>query len=64
MDFLKSIYGSPECLGLNRLSTRATLFPFADAESARAGVRNAKKNSPFVIDLDGQWAFAFLAKPE
>ncbi len=64
MDFLKSIYGSPECLGLNRLSTRATLYPFADAESARAGVRNAKKNSPFVIDLDGQWAFSFLPSPE
>ena len=64
MDFLKSIVASPECVGLNRLAARATLFPFPDAAAAAAGVRNGRKHSPFVVDLDGEWAFRLLPEPE
>ncbi len=61
MSFLKELYLSPECAGLNRLSTRATLYPFADAAAA-AKVR--KPFSPFVLDLNGTWAFSYTESPD
>lgn len=61
MDFLHSLLRSPEACGLNRLSSRANLFPFPDFESAKAFRKTA---SPYVIDLNGTWKFRYLTDPE
>lgn len=61
MDFLHSLLRSPEACGLNRLSSRANLFPFPDFESAKAFKKSA---SPYVIDLNGTWKFRYLTDPE
>ncbi len=61
MDFLHDILRSPEVCGMNRLSSRANLFPFPDGESAR---KFRKQASPFVLDLDGTWRFRYLTDPE
>lgn len=52
---------SPETLGLRRLPARATLYPFPSAAEAR---KTTKKASPFVLDLDGSWAFRFVTDPQ
>ena len=61
MNFMHSLLRSPEACGLNRLSSRANLFPFPDFESAKAFKKSA---SPFVIDLNGTWKFRYLTDPE
>ena len=60
MNLAKLFYTSPEAVGLRRLPVRATLYPFDSVEAARA-VR--KESSPFVLDLDGSWAFRYLTDP-
>lgn len=60
MDLLQHLYRSPECLGLNRLTTRATLYPFDDSETARQVRKGA---SPYVVDLNGEWAFYYTVNP-
>ncbi len=52
---------SPECVGLNRLPMRATLYPFPDADAARSRPR---EDSPWFRLLDGQWRFRMAARPE
>ena len=61
MKFLREFITSPECTGIRRLPCRATLFPFHDAEEARAV---KKHTSPYVLDLDGEWAFRYVTDPE
>ncbi len=56
-----STWTSPECVGLNRLPMRATLYPFPDADAARTRPREA---SPWFRLLDGQWRFRLAARPE
>jgi beta-galactosidase len=51
----------PEWTGLNRLPGRATLVPFADAESAR---RRSSDESPYYRSLNGIWRFRLANKPE
>jgi beta-galactosidase len=52
---------APECLSLNRLPMRATLYPFPDPRRARQGERD---KSPWFRPLDGSWHFRMAAKPE
>ncbi len=61
MEFLKAFITSPESAGLRRLPCRATLFPFRNAEEALAVKKHA---SPYVLDLDGAWAFRYTTDPE
>ncbi len=49
---------TPELTGINRLSGRATLLPYASAEDARAD-RDALR-----VVLDGTWRFTLVDRPE
>ena len=51
----------PELAGLGRLPARATLYPFADLETARTLDRTA---SPWFRSLDGDWRFRLAPRPE
>lgn len=51
----------PEIVSIGRLPARATLYPFPDDTSARAGTR---ESSPFVLPLNGPWRFALVGSPE
>ena len=51
----------PETVSIGRLPARATLFPFADAQSALAVGREA---SPFYRSLNGDWRFRMVDRPE
>ena len=50
----------PTILQRNRLPAHATLLPFADAATARAGERGA---SPYIRLLSGEWDFRWCANP-
>jgi len=52
---------APECVALNRLPMRATLYPFPDVETARTLDR---EKSPWFRLLDGMWNFKMAARPE
>ncbi|MFU8779901.1 MAG: glycoside hydrolase family 2 TIM barrel-domain containing protein [Kiritimatiellia bacterium] len=51
----------PELTQLNRLPTRATLFPYATIQQAKAGKRAL---SPWYHSLNGQWKFCLVKTPE
>ncbi|MBT3193396.1 MAG: beta-galactosidase, partial [Verrucomicrobia bacterium] len=51
----------PELVELNRLSGRASLYPFADEASAATCDR---LKSPFVSVINGEWKFKLVKKPE
>jgi beta-galactosidase len=51
---------NPSLTGINRLAPHATLFPFADEQSAYAGDITA---SPWVTSLSGTWQFSLLSHP-
>jgi len=51
----------PRLLEINRLPMRATLYPFADARSARTLDRD---KSPWFNSLDGAWQFKMCERPE
>lgn len=51
----------PETVSIGRLPARATLFPFPDAEAAKAVRREA---SPFYLSLNGDWRFRMVDRPE
>ena len=51
----------PELTELNRLSGRATLFPFPDEQGAATCDR---EQSPFVRLLNGKWRFTLVESPE
>ena len=52
---------TPECISINRLPMRATLYPFPTAGEAR---KAAREDSPWFQLLDGQWEFRMAARPE
>ena len=52
---------NPETLSLNRLSARATLFPYPTAPAALA---NRREDSPWWRSLNGQWDFRLVDRPE
>jgi len=49
----------PETVQIGRLPARASLTPYPDAESARAGGA-----SPMVLSLNGDWRFMLAPRPE
>ena len=49
----------PETVQLGRLPARASLTPYPDAESAKAG-----GTSPHVLSLNGDWRFTLVDRPE
>ncbi len=52
---------APECISINRLPMRATLYPFPSAQSARSLDRG---KSPWFQLLNGQWQFRAADRPE
>ena len=52
-----SSWRDPELTGMHRLPARCALIPFPDAETARAGEREA---SPWFLSLDGRWPFTLF----
>ena len=52
---------SPEKLSLNKLQPRAHIFPFADADAARAVLPEGSK---YYQSLDGTWKFRWSANPD
>ena len=51
---------SPELLGMNRESSRATMYHFASEEQSK---RYFREYSPFTTLLDGKWQFAYTETP-
>ncbi|XHR27510.1 MAG: glycoside hydrolase family 2 TIM barrel-domain containing protein [Chthoniobacteraceae bacterium] len=51
---------APECLSIDRLPMRATIYPFPSAAEARTGGR---EDSPWFRLLNGKWRFRMAAKP-
>jgi beta-galactosidase/beta-glucuronidase len=57
---------NPLVIGRKKEAARATFVPFADAESALAAYAEPWLDwakSPYVMSLDGEWAFAWLPNP-
>ena len=52
---------APECVSINRVPMRATLYPFPSAVSARSVDRG---KSPWFQLLNGQWQFKAADRPE
>ena len=52
---------TPELTGINRLPSRATLYPYLNVEDALLMDRS---KSPFFDSLDGTWKFNLYEKPE
>ena len=50
----------PTVTGRNRQPAHATLLPYATAEQALAGTREA---SPFHLSLNGRWKFHYVSRP-
>ena len=53
-------WANPQLMQRSRLKPRATFVPFADAGTAQGGDR---ERSPFFQLLNGQWRFAYCARP-
>ena len=51
----------PECLGINKEPSHATLMPYATLEEALAANRHA---SSFCRSLNGPWKFNWVPRPE
>lgn len=52
---------TPECISINRLPMRATLYPFPSAASAKTGTR---EKTPWFQPLNGPWQFKAAPRPE
>jgi beta-galactosidase len=52
---------SPETLSLNRLTARATLYPYPSATLAKG---NKRIKSPWWCSLNGEWDFRLVDRPE
>jgi beta-galactosidase len=52
---------NPQLTGLNKLPPRATFYPFPDEKSALGFDR---KQSPWFLDLNGEWDFQIKPRPE
>lgn len=58
--FLPPFWEIPELTQINRLPARAFTYPHADADAA---LDRDPARSPWVLKLDGEWAFDYLASP-
>ncbi|MEY3361343.1 MAG: hypothetical protein RL531_1062 [Actinomycetota bacterium] len=54
----------PEVTGVGREPMRTPFWSHADADAARAGTGAVLPDSPWVVDLDGQWRFLGVERPE
>jgi beta-galactosidase len=52
---------APECVSINRLPMRATIYPFPSAQTARSVDR---EKTPWFQLLNGQWQFKAVDRPE
>ena len=52
---------APECISINRIPMRATLYPFPSAQTARSVNR---EKTPWFQLLNGQWQFKAVDRPE
>ena len=52
---------APECVSINRVPMRATIYPFPSAQSARSVDR---EKTPWFQLLNGQWQFKAVDRPE
>src|SRR6266403_642538 len=52
---------APECVSINRLPMRATLYPFPSPQTARSVDR---EKTPWFQLLNGQWRFKAVERPE
>ena len=52
---------APECLSINRVPMRATIYPFPSAQTARSVDR---ERTPWFQLLNGQWQFKAVDSPE
>src|SRR3984893_5807147 len=52
---------APECVSINRVAMRATIYPFPSAQSARSVDR---EKTPWFQLLNGQWKFKAADMPE
>jgi beta-galactosidase len=51
---------SPECVAMNRLPMRATLYPYPDVATAK---RDERERSPWFQLLNGAWRFRMATNP-
>src|SRR5271157_2162316 len=52
---------APECVSINRVPMRATIYPFPSAQTARSVDR---EKTPWFQLLNGQWQFKAVDRPE
>ena len=52
---------APECVSINRVPMRATIYPFPSAQTARSVDR---EKTPWFQLLNGQWQFKAVERPE
>jgi hypothetical protein len=52
---------NPECVGLNRLPARATLYPF---QSEKSALTYNREKSTRVLSLNGEWDFRLVSHPD
>ena len=52
---------APECVSINRVPMRATIYPFPSAQSARSVDR---EKTPWFQLLNGEWQFKAADRPE
>src|SRR5271166_2850402 len=52
---------APECVSINRVPMRATIYPFPSAQTARSVDRG---KTPWFQLLNGQWQFKAVDRPE
>jgi len=57
------LWENPQCVGVNRLRARATLFPYTTEEEARQGSFEPF-DCPQIRSLNGQWKFRYFSAPE
>ncbi|MDD5698570.1 MAG: glycoside hydrolase family 2 TIM barrel-domain containing protein [Victivallaceae bacterium] len=55
------LWQSPESIGVNRLTPRATLYPYANEAAALTG---DQINSPYYQRLNGTWRFSLINHPD
>ena len=51
---------NPGIVGINKLSSRASLSPFSNRETA---LKNERAQSPYFLSLNGAWKFQYYQKP-
>lgn len=52
---------NPECIGINKEASHATLMPYASLQQALTGKRD---QSPYTRSLNGKWKFNWVKRPE